>query len=296
MASPIRRLIRNRLGYARHESTLSPAELYDLVRRKPMQRQYYSAAKYCDEKPLARFVKEAVSDEFMYFRSDNRPSNLLICFTDKHSTLFQSIPEFLQTLGDKDFDVIVLHDRRRYRHSIGLKGLTGSLRETLDLVQSKIADRGYDRLFTYGTSMGGFTAIRAGLLVGADRAVSVGGSFIDIPKYFDNGGKFFNPRQYLCSCDTNSKTEIVMIYSQNCYPDVQNALHMRSIFPECWDVRCDSEKHDIFRQIKSKGFIRNFLMSAFFDDDISGEKYDDLVFRDKALQFGDADKREKLTN
>ena len=70
---------------------------------------------------------------------------------------------FLQLMRDDKHDVLVLSDEHRRHFDGGVEGYSSSLLDTLKRIQAFAEAKPYEKVITYGTSMGGFPAIRAGL-------------------------------------------------------------------------------------------------------------------------------------
>jgi len=109
------------------------------------------------------------------FHTANRGARSLIatfCGTSKGVGL--PIAYFLQMLRDDLYDVVVLYDRRKLHFDRGVEGFSESFLETARRIEAFARAKGYDEIITFGASLGGYPALRAGLLLGARRAISMG--------------------------------------------------------------------------------------------------------------------------
>jgi len=79
-----RKLVRKRLAYAQRESVLSPLEAAEQIAAHPSSAFLWDSHRLLKSEDPAQFRKSQFSDEFLLFYSDNRPNNLIVCFTDKH--------------------------------------------------------------------------------------------------------------------------------------------------------------------------------------------------------------------
>lgn len=253
------KLLRNRLQLSKAESNLTPQGLLDLVERKPWAAPFLAKLPLAKGESAVRFESQIFSDELVLFTGMGQPRNLLVCFTDKHWHLFLPVPLFLQALGNQGFDVMIVHDRRRGRHRLGLDGLSGSLWETCQTIARKIDLTRYQSLTTFGSSMGGFAALRAGLLLNARKAVGIGGSFSNHTGWYEATSGFLPAFDEICDCADTGKTVFELYYSINSHDDKTNALMMEQVLPGLRLFACDTRKHNIFPELDRRGTTRAFL-------------------------------------
>lgn len=272
MAGALRRLIRKRLGFAYQESMLSPIDVLEITRKNPTVANVYAVSSLLKHSAPVRFHSELITNELILFVSEKQTETLLVCFTDKHASLFGTIPSFLQNLGDETFDVLVVHDRRRGRYGDGIEGMTDSFLGTIDEISKIARSRKYKHIQTYGTSMGGYVALRAGIMLSAKRAVSVGGSFISKVVWRSSVGKFFPNCSTVCACQRDSNTEIIACHSLNSHKDSENAQRLLATLPDALIVGCNSRKHNIFDELRADqtdvAFLREILSAKSVHSDI----------------------------
>lgn len=104
---------------------------------------------------------------------------LVVIFTGAGQRPMMPTPLFAQHFDATRNDLVVLRDPNRKRFREGLFGAGNDLRELVETLRTLAATGSYERLYTIGTSSGGLPALIAGLALGAQAAVSVGGAAYD---------------------------------------------------------------------------------------------------------------------
>jgi hypothetical protein len=114
---------------------------------------------------------------FLYQDLNSHLANkgLLVAFTGLSRRLMMPIPIFLQFVDPSKWDVLVLSEKSERCYLHGLEHISTNFPDLIDYVRRTFSPAKYDKLFTIGTSAGGFAAIWAALLLDANRGVSVGG-------------------------------------------------------------------------------------------------------------------------
>lgn len=123
------------------------------------------------------YVRESRCEGFNYYTAHRGARSLIVAFSSANKDLGVPIAYFLQMLRDDLYDVLVLYDRRKLHFDRGIAGLSDSFLETVPLIKAFAQSKGYHEVITFGSSMGGYPALRAGLLLGADRAISISGKY-----------------------------------------------------------------------------------------------------------------------
>jgi len=179
---------------------------------------------------------------------------------------------FLQMLRDDLYDVLVLYDSSKLYFDRGITGFSNSLFDTIRLVEAFAKSKGYDRVITYGASIGGFPALRAGLLLGADRAISIGGKYCwHVARLLRNDatvGAF----DVLCPCFSDRPVEMVAVSAQN-RADMRALEILRGTFPSSHVVPVDTQLHNVVEYLHSVRLLRLFCACLFeyWDSDIRAE-------------------------
>ena len=165
----------------------------------------------------------------------------------------------LQTLRDDANDIIWLQDPRQLHYTGGYKWsgqFFGSDRHFA-------AARLYRQIVTFGVSLGGLPALRAGRLLKATRAISVGGRFPWHPGRLVREERSVQAFDPLCPCASPSPTELVVVYSQRNEADRSAFNLVRKTFPECIGVPVDTEKHNLMGNFYKSNLLPLFLACLF---------------------------------
>jgi dienelactone hydrolase len=131
------------------------------------------------EFPTVRgFTREDLSSAGSLYRStaDSTTASrtLLVAFASKGHRMLVETSVFLQHLPEGRYDVLMLRDEQRQGFREGLPDMAQDLPSLCEMIRSTVAID-YDRMQTMGASMGGFSALLAAGLLGAERGISVGG-------------------------------------------------------------------------------------------------------------------------
>lgn len=103
----------------------------------------------------------------------------LLCFSGNAQRMMMPLPVFLQHIDPASADVILLRTERRKGYRNGIPGVTGDLGTSVSALNTLLALKEYRRISIMGTSGGGLPALLAGLQLGADVVLSVGGNSPD---------------------------------------------------------------------------------------------------------------------
>ncbi len=153
-----------------------------------------------------------------YQRAEKR---LVIAFCGHVNRLMMPLHRMLQCLPSQLFDLVLLMDSNRVHFQNGVPPVAGSLLELVDWLTSRPALRGHKATLCYGTSGGAFAALRAGILMKAEQAISVGGRFHSHPARIAHAVPMpaFDP---LCLCFGDVSTKLTCVYSAGCEHDRQS--------------------------------------------------------------------------
>jgi hypothetical protein len=162
---------------------------------------------------------------------DRSSKRLVIAFCGHAHRLMMPAPSFLQLIPSTLFDVLILMDDTKNHYMNGIRPWSGSLLELVHRVAEGLRIRSYQAVYTYGTSSGGLPALRAGLLAGAELAVSVGGRFPSHATRLIEGASSLPAFDPLCQCLCAGKMKIFCAYSEGHTEDRAAAAHLARIFP-----------------------------------------------------------------
>ena len=105
----------------------------------------------------------------------NRESEILVlAFGGMASRLGMPPFEFLNSFRKRDVSCLFFKDFHQFWYQQGLLGLTENVDETQALIQSMIKDIAPRKIFSIGTSAGGYAAIMFGVLLGVSKVLAFG--------------------------------------------------------------------------------------------------------------------------
>ncbi|MBB4648670.1 hypothetical protein GGQ99_000392 [Aminobacter niigataensis] len=214
------------------------------------------------EPPLTRFSRTEIATHVNLYSAGRSAPNLIVGFATKHGFIMMGAALFLEDLDDAQHDFLQLADPRREFFDGGIEGFASSMRDLALRVGNLARERGYRSIMTYGTSMGGFPAIRAGNLMGADRAISVGGRYAWHPGSMAKGlrvGAF----DTLCNCRSPLTTRCYLLYSVGCREDLDHAAKLAAIAPASHRIGVPGRKHNFPMVLKDKGKLGGFHAEIF---------------------------------
>ena len=175
------------LGEAARSALLETSIAHQLAHERPQQ-----------------YVRHYFADDVMLFHDPEQPrrnKTLLIGFCGRARRLMPPITALLQVLPSDGYDIVALRDHRREHYDHGTEGYADSLLGLVMRLQADLETKRYPRIVTFDTSMGGFPALRAGILIGADQAVSIGGGPAwHIARLTTSGRRPISAFDPLCPC------------------------------------------------------------------------------------------------
>ncbi len=152
-----------------------------------------------------------------YQRADKQ---LVIAFCGHVNRLMMPLYRMLQCLPSRLFDLVLLRDSNRAYFLNGVPPVADSLPALIDWLAAHPKLNAPKSKLCYGTSGGAFTALRAGILMKAEQAISVGGRFHGHPARIAHAAPIpaFDP---LCPCFRDVSTKLTCVYSAGCEYDRQ---------------------------------------------------------------------------
>jgi pimeloyl-ACP methyl ester carboxylesterase len=220
---------------------LTPSELY---------RDYKSWRRVFGHRPLVLpwqvrpWRREILSPGVTLYTADRSVQTLIVGFCGRHDHLFLPAGVFLQTLDHERFDLVTAWDARHLHFDHGIEGYARSLPELARRLSEFAAARGYDRIITYGISMGGLAALRAGQLMGADRAIAAGGRFAwNVGRMLRNEAHI-QAFDLLCHCRQPDATESYAIFSEDNAEDAESAERLAAICTDCSLIPLPYDDHN----------------------------------------------------
>ena len=217
--------------------------------------------------PPQRYRRQALVPNIDIYSDASIPrerKSLILGFGGAAGQLMIPTPIFLQNVPSDRYDVVVLRDRTKQGYAIGVPPYAHNLWELTQKLTAELAAATYRRVYPYGTSMGGFPALRCGILLKTETAISAGGQFpwypphlarkVDVPA--------FDP---LCACYANSKTKLICYHSTGYLPDVQSVELLQRILP-IERIPIEAPGHAFLAQLWSEGKLRAFYDRIFEGD------------------------------
>ncbi len=215
-----------------------------------------------DGESPAAYRREAWSEDATYYTSGNGAGRLIVAFTHPGGRLGVPISSFLQMLRDDVYDVILLRDSSELQYTHGIQGL-GTFLETLKRIEDFADSKGFQQIITFGSSMGGYPALRAGRLLKARRAISVGGRYAWHPGRLMRNERSVQAFDLLCACASPSPTELVAVYSYRHELDKSAFDLLKGTFPDCSAVPINIDQHNIAGYFYKARLLPLFLACLF---------------------------------
>lgn len=253
---------------------LTPAEIAELV-KQGSELPFAIRPLLETGQALVRYVKERWSEDADYYTSNQSARSLIVGFCSGAHRLGVPTSYFLQCLRDDLYDVIVLRDARRAHFADGVQGL-GSFVETTRAIKKFAEERGYSEIITLGVSMGGYPALRAGLMLTADRAISIGGAYCWHIGRLIRKTHSVQAFDLLCPCTSKPPVELVAVVSAQNGDDVRALETLKLNFPECHAIFINAGEHNISGHFYQVGTLRLFYASLL-------EYWRDLQVRSELL-------------
>jgi hypothetical protein len=148
---------------------------------------------------------------------------LIVAFCGARNRLDMPLAPVLQSLPSRAVDIAVLRDRNRQHYFNGIAGYAADFRDLVNAVVRDLRPEKYREVYSYGTSMGGFPAVRFALTVPVRRAVSMVGSFPgQVRRLIDRQSvPAFDP---LCDCVARGKkAEVISVHGEGYERDRRNS-------------------------------------------------------------------------
>lgn len=227
------------------EDDLTPAEVARLIRDDNDGQLRFTLRSLLEsgQAPVS-YVRESWSEDASYFTANRGATGLVVAFCSAVGRLGVPASYFLQTMREDLYDVLVLRDPRKLHFDAGVQGL-GSFLEVMHRIKTFAEVKGFREIITYGSSMGGYPALRAGLLLKANRAISMSGGYCwHVGRLIrkTKTGRAFDP---LCPCFAPTTTELVAVIPSRNERDVRAFEILQRTFPKCVVVKINAEVHTL---------------------------------------------------
>ncbi len=253
------------------EAVLTPLEIAALLRQPEYSEFPFLVAPSLRQRPPTRYVRHPLAQSVIFYSADCGAPDLLVTFCGAGGRLGPPISYFLQLIQDEIYDVLQLADFSKKHFSGGLPGYSSSLLGTLRRIQSFAQVKGYRRVITYGVSMGGLPALRAGLWLGAERAISVGGRFCSHPERLTDPMHEMPAFDLLCNCRPHHhKIRVIAVFSKGNELDAGNYAILKQIIPECEPIAFETTDHNAYAGLSEHDLAAFFAKIFSLDFDADG--------------------------
>ena len=245
------------------ENLLTPIEIAELIKAGDAAALPFVIRSLLDagETPVG-YVREDRGKNAKLYTANRGARSLVVAFCGKGG-MGVPVSSFLQVMREDLYDILVLHDEREMFFDRGVAGFSDSFLETAQRIKAVATERGYGEIITFGPSMGGYPALRTGLLLGADRAISVGGM------YCWHVGRLLQNREttmafdVLCPCFSGRNTELVAVASADHPIDSGDLKVLQRNFPNCHGSLVDTGEHNIMLYFHQARLLRLFCACLF---------------------------------
>lgn len=200
-----------------------------------------------------RFQNTRLSSHARFFEAEGAARSakvLLVLFSGRRGEAFMPISRLLARLPAQRFDVLRLRADQEGEYPCGVPGIGDSFFAVCEALRQRAA--AYAGTVAIGTSLGGFSALRAAVLAGLPVGLSLAGRFTK----FDPEATALDVAAYdpLCPCTPRPACRILAYFSVQNEIDTLNAEMLRTMYPnaELFPVT-DSEDHNVMAQLAATG-------------------------------------------
>ena len=209
------------------------------------------------------FTRTEIASGVNLYSAEGGAQNLIVGFGGSLGRLNMAIFMVLEALDSAKCDLLLLAEFKKLHFDQGIEGYARSMPELMNKVGDFARQRGYRSIITYGTSMGGFPALRGGDMLGADRAISIGGRFAWHPGRISRGEEQIGAFDPICSCRMPFRVPCYLLYAGDKNLDVDHAEMLARIMPESRRISLPGNDHNFPHQIRSRGKLDSFFSEIF---------------------------------
>jgi hypothetical protein len=254
-------------------SNLTPLEAAALIefshRLPPQSRDWLSRIAALGDfasRPPQPYCRQPIAANIDIYRDPfvaSERKSLILGFGGAAAQLMFPTPALLQYLPSDRYDLVLLRDRTKQGYARGVPPYAHSLLELAQRLAADVGAENYRRVYCYGTSMGGFPALRCGILLKAETAISGGGQFPWYPNYLkqkqDLDIAAFDP---LCDCNVNTATTLICCYGSAYKIDADSVDILAGILP-VQRIPIASSSHGFFDDLREQGRVQDFFDRLF---------------------------------
>jgi hypothetical protein len=219
----------------------------------------------------ARYIRRPIAPDITLFHDpdvDRARKCLVFAFCGLSKRLMIPTGAFLQLLPCKEVDVVVVNDPHRNHFAHGCGEYAADFFQLVTRLSKDLKPHNYKNVCCFGTSMGGFAALRCGLLL-QTKSISVGGRF---PWHIQRlvTGLAMPAFDLLCACKASDAVEFVCVYGIE--KDRTAVDHLATMFPVTRVPIRDATGHNVIFKMWKEGTLRQFYREHFvFDPVVAGK-------------------------
>lgn len=253
------------------EDALTPQQLYDLLddfdRLKGFAGRALLQSDVLTEivrRPPEPYERRWLGDDIAFNTGPGAPEDktLVIAFCGRSHRVMLSWSHFLQAMPARRFDIAIVADRSNAHFVDGVAGYAPNLLALTRRLGAETGAERYRRVICYGTSTGGLPAMRAAILMNAQRGLGVGGMPLwAINRLRQRPLDGFDP---LCRCMlAAARTELRYVYGGMSGPDAAVAHWLGQMGTiRLWPIR-QSHAHNVVHDAYKHGQLRALLEAMF---------------------------------
>jgi hypothetical protein len=214
----------------------------------------------------ARYIRKPIAPDVTLFHDpdvDRVNKCIVLAFSGLAHRLMLPTGVFLQLLPYREVDVVILNDPHRNHFAQGCREYASDFFQLVTRLGKDFNLGTYKNVCCYGTSMGGFVALRCGLLL-KTKSISVGGRFPWHVRRLvaDSAMPAFD---LLCACKASDAAKFVCVYGMK--EDDRRAVdHLATMFPVT-RVPVQTTAHNVIFEMLGEGTLRQFYREHLFRDD-----------------------------
>ena len=207
-----------------------------------------------------RYLRTEIAPNVTFYSDPNFATAgkaLVLAFGAGGGGLSMGTTAFLQFVPSEKFDVVLLRDPLSNQFLNGLPNYADDFPQLAARLVANFHPQRYARVVCFGTSMGGFAALRCGLLLGGVRSISVAGRFTWIGRLLDGTERSIPAFEILCACKHSWATDFVCVYGEQALPDRQAVDRLATMFPIARRPIEGVSSHNVLYEIWKRGNVGN---------------------------------------
>ena len=212
------------------------------------------------------YCRQSLAENIDVYRDPFVPTgrkSLIIAFCGAANRMMISTPCLLQYLPSDRYDLVLLRDPTKLSYLLAIPPYAHTFRDLVQRLAADIGVQDYRRVYCFGTSMGGFPALRCGIMLKTQTAISCGGHFPAYPTPYWTEQELDIPAfDLLCDCHSETTTTLICCYSTGYSADVAGVENLARIYP-VRRIPIAAPQHNFFTVLHSQGRLRMFIEGLF---------------------------------